>query len=186
MARRAGGQRPDVIFLDQLAAESELIGRRLILHVEDLIARTDELFGRAVALETPVHVQRIDAPRERHFIEPAVARSATYPLVQMDAVIEIDEAGQIVDPCPLNRLPGAEAVAHRRQSRAIRPDLRVTIHTNLGRRNSGKRTRLDGSVAVPAIDPIVGNMMFVTKRDRLSPRHSYFRDIGGAVESGYD
>lgn len=41
-------------------------------------------------------------------------------------------------------------------------------------------------MAVPAIDPIVGNMMFVTKRDRLSPRHSYFRDIGGAVESCYD
>lgn len=37
-------------------------------------------------------------------------------------------------------------------------------------------------MAVAAVDTIICDVMFVTKRDRLGARNSYFRDIGGAIQ----
>lgn len=37
-------------------------------------------------------------------------------------------------------------------------------------------------MAVAAVDAIIGDVVFVTKWDRLGARDSYFRDIGGAIE----
>ncbi len=174
MTRRAARQRPDVVFFNEFSTESELVRGRLIFHVEDLLARAHELFGRAVTLETPVHIQRVDAPRERHLIDAPMAGGAADSLVHVNAVIEIDKLRQIVDARPLDRFAGPKALAHRRESRAIRPNLRVAIHADFCRRNAGKRARLDRCVAVPAIDAIIANVMLVTKRDRLRARDSYF------------
>ena len=68
---------------------------------------------------------------------------ATHALVNMNAVIEIDEARQVVDPRPLQRLPGAETFAHRLQNRTLGPDLRVAIHADLGGWNPGERRLFD-------------------------------------------
>lgn len=130
MACRAARQRPDVVVLDEFPAEGELIGRRSILHVEDLLARPDKKLRRAMTLETPIHMQRVDPPGERHLIDPAMAGSATDALVHVNAMIEINKSRQVVDACPLDRLARAKTLSYRRQRRAVRPDLRVTIHAD--------------------------------------------------------
>ena len=61
----------------------------------------------------------------------------------------------------------AETGADRFQRRAIRPDLRVAIHANLGGRHPGKTRRLHRSVAVTAIEPHPADMMGVTEGHRL-------------------
>ena len=182
MACRATRQRSDVVFFDEFPAERELIGGRSILHVEDLLARADKELRRAMALETPVHVQRVHPPRERHLIDPAMAGDATDALVHVNAMIEINKSRQVVDARPLDRLTRAKTLSDRRQRRAVRPDLSVTIHADFRRGDPGERAFFHRRVAVAAVDAIICDVMFVTKRDRLGACDSYFRDIGGAIE----
>ena len=37
-------------------------------------------------------------------------------------------------------------------------------------------------MAITTVDPIIADMVLVTKWDRLGARDSYFRDIGGPIE----
>lgn len=143
MTCRTARRWSDVVFLDQPLPERELILGRLILHAVDIFARPDETLRRAVAFKTPVHVQRGHAPGERHLIDAAMAGGATDSLAHVNAVIEINEARQIVDPRPFNRLAGAETFPDRRQRGTLRPDLRMAVHADLGRRNPGKRAFLN-------------------------------------------
>src|SRR5439155_1560262 len=78
---------------NQLRPKLFLIRRR-VRHVEDLILRTDELFGMAVAVEAPLHGQRRSLIRERHFVDAAVASGAPDSLRHVNAVIEMDEVRQ--------------------------------------------------------------------------------------------
>ena len=57
----------------------------------------------------------------------------------MDTVIEISEIGQIVHARPGDGAVGAETLPHGLERRARIPDLRVTIHAGLGRRDVGER-----------------------------------------------
>ena len=113
-----------------------------------------------------------------------MASGATDALVNMNAVIEIDEARQVVDPRPLQRLPGAETFAHRLQNRTLGPDLRVAIHADLGGWNAGERGVFHRSVAVTAIDAVITDVMFMAELHRLTARDSDLRHIGGAVNRG--
>jgi hypothetical protein len=61
-----------------------------------------------------------------------MAGGAAYALVHMNAVVEIRIVGEIVDPNPLNRLPGAKAGSNGFQIWAISPDLLVTVHAGFG------------------------------------------------------
>ena len=56
-----------------------------------------------MAIETPLHVKRLRFARERHLIDAAVACRATDAFGDVNAVVEIDVAGQIVDPIPFQR-----------------------------------------------------------------------------------
>lgn len=178
MACRTTRQRPDVVFFNEFPPEGELIGGRSILHIEHLLARPDEMLGRAMALEAPVHMQGVDTPGERHLIDAAMAGDATDALVHVNAMVEINESRQIMDARPLDRLARAKTLSYRSQCRAVRPDLRVAIHADFCRRNSGERALFYRSVAVAAVDAIISDVVLVTKRDRLGARNSYFRDIG--------
>ena len=108
---------------------------------------------------------------------------ATDTFVDMDAVVEIDEAGQIVDPCPLERFAGAQALPHRVQHRAIQPDLGVAVHADLGGRNSGEGRFLDGGVTVPAVDTIIGHMVLVAEGYRLDTWDTDLRDVRGVADA---
>ena len=113
-----------------------------------------------------------------------MASRATHALVNMNAVIEIDEARQIVHPRPLQRLPGAETFAHRLQNRTLGPDLRVAIHADLGGRNAGERGLFHRGVAVTAIDAVITDVVFMAELHRLAARDADLRHIGRTVNRG--
>lgn len=59
-----------------------------------------------MTVQAPLHVERLGAPDKRHLIDRSVAGRATNPLGNVNAVIEIDEVRQIIDPVPCNWFPG--------------------------------------------------------------------------------
>jgi hypothetical protein len=89
-----------VIFLYQLASALDLVWRRLPLHIENLIPGPKIPFGRFVAVHTPAHIERVRFPRQRHFVHPAMARGAADPFLDVNAVIEKDKVGQLIDALP--------------------------------------------------------------------------------------
>src|SRR5262245_41461664 len=102
---------PDVVQLHQLPPFGRLVitlGRPI--HVEDLLARPDVFGGVPMTLQTPFHVQRRDAPGERHLIHTPVAGRTADTFVYVNAVIEINVIWQVVDAGPFNRLAGSEAL----------------------------------------------------------------------------
>ena len=105
--------RLNLVFLDELGSFNTLIEVLRPIHLKDLVLRTDEILGIAVALETPFHLERVDLPGLRHQVDSTVTGGASDALVNMNAVIEINEIGQIVNSGPENRLSGAPALSHR-------------------------------------------------------------------------
>src|SRR5688572_6306832 len=167
MARRAGRQVLDAVLLHEPRPELLLRDRRAVAHRENVAARTDELLRFAVTVQTPLHLQRVLLHHQRHLVDPSVTRLAAHPLLHVDAVVEIDEIRQVVHTNPVERGVVAEARAHRLEDRAVRPQLRMAVHTGLGRRNSGERRRFHRRVTVAAIDPVVADVMRVAELKRL-------------------
>src|SRR5206468_473258 len=118
----------------------------------------DVTLGLPVAVDAPFHLQRRLLPHQGHPIDLAMARRAADALVNVDAMVEIDEVRQIVNPSPLNGAVGTEALAHRLQEGTVRENLRVTVHARLGRRNAGKGGVLDRCVAIAAIDAVAADV----------------------------
>jgi hypothetical protein len=102
----------------------------------------------------------------------------------MNAVIEIDEARQVVHPRPLQRFSGSKTLAHRLQNRALGPDLRVAVHADLGGRNAGERRLFHRRMAITAIDAVVTDVVFMAELDRLAACDTDLRHIGGTVNRG--
>jgi len=116
MARRTAGyvrNRAQVVLLYQVRAERKLIGvllalhldglaarRLLVTHVENLVARPEIFFRRPMALQAPLHLQRSLVIHQGHAVHRTVAGVAAYTLIDMNAVIEIGEVGQIIHPGP--------------------------------------------------------------------------------------
>lgn len=156
--------------------------RRRPIHSEHFFPWSDELLRIAMALEAPLHIQRRDLIGERHQIDSAVTRRAADSLVQVNAVIEIDEVGQIVHPRPSDRLACAPALANGLQVRRVRPDLRVAVHARPSRGDSRERSFLDGRVTVAAIDAVIAYVMFVAELNGLLAWKERLRVIRGSVE----
>jgi len=112
----------NLILFDQECAQRILIGeslavhlngitrrRRLIAHVEDLIARPEILTGIAMAPQAPLHLQTLLLIHQRHQVNRAMTSVAADSLGHVDAVIEINEIGKLIDAGPLQRLAGSVA-----------------------------------------------------------------------------
>ena len=82
-----------------------------------------------------------------------------------------------MDPRPRDRFFRAEALAHWLQGWTIGPNLRVTIHTGLGRWDIGKSGAFNRSMAIAAVNPHASYMVPVAERHRLLSCHSNLRDI---------
>src|SRR5436190_17606539 len=95
----------------------------------------------------------------------------------MDAVVEIDEVGKVVNADPVQRLVVTKTRAHRFEERRVGEEDRMAVHAGFRRRNSGERGRLDRRVAVPAIDAVVIHMMHVAELQRLLDEDLLPRDI---------
>ena len=174
------------VFGDELRPQAFLVGWRLVIHVKDLVARADVLGGIAVAIEAPLHIQGFGFPHQGHLIDLAVARLAANALVDVDAVIEIGEVGQVVDAIPLDGHVVAEAGAHGFEDGRFGPDLRVAGHAGFGRGNAGKGTLFDGGMAVAAVDAHAGDVVFVAKGNGLVNGHVDLIDEVNAIDVEYD
>lgn len=122
------------------------------MQIKDLVSRPHVSGRLAVTVETPFHRQAGFAPRQRHLIHLAMTGHATDPLVDVNAVVEVNEVRQAIDADPRNRFVLAKAGAHGFKNRRIGPDLRMTIHTRLRGRHSRERTDLYGNMAKTTID----------------------------------
>src|SRR5262245_31413149 len=128
MARRAAREALDAVFLHKLRTEYRLRDRWAIAHREHLAPRPDEVLRVPMTTEAPLHLQRLDLPRQRHLIEPPVAAFASHALLDVDAVVEEHEVGKVVHAHPPHRLVLAEAGADRLEDRRGLPNLRVAVH----------------------------------------------------------
>src|ERR1044071_3952720 len=184
MTCRTTRQFLNAILFDQLLTQGELIDRRLVFHAKDVLARPHESFRRAMTVQTPIHIKRILAPHERHLVDSPVTGHTADSLVHVNAMVEINETGQIVHARPLNRLSGTKALAYRFQNWTVGPDLGMAVHAGFSRRNTGERALLDRCVAITAIDSIVADVMFVAEGHRLAARHSHFGDVRRLIDGG--
>jgi hypothetical protein len=179
VARVTRLQALNLVVLDQLQSYLLLIGGVFISHGEDLIAGPDKFLGVAVAFQTPAHFERVFLIRERHLVNAAVAGFATHALFHVDAVIEVNKIGKIVNADPGNRLIGTVAGANHIQLRTVGPDLRVTIHTGLGRRDVGEPGVFDGGVAIAAIDTHGADVVRMAELDGLDASHALIGCVRG-------
>src|SRR5262252_979346 len=122
------------------------------------------------------------AAHERHFVDAAVTLLTSDALGHVNAVVEVGEVRQIVDFRPANRLPRSKARAHRLEHRTIFPDELVTVVASGGGGNACRCGRLDGRVAVPAVDSEAGHVMLVTEWNGLHQRDAAPRGVAGAVD----
>jgi len=153
----------------ELAIQRErLIARGLLVpHVENLIAGSQIFCRIAMAIQTPLHLQRGVIEHERHTVDRAMAGIAADALVDVYAVIEINEIGQIVSPRPYQRFASAKTFAHGFEQWGAQPDLRMTIHAGFSGRNSGKRGIFHRRMTVAAVDAQSANMVLVAERHGL-------------------
>ena len=170
------------VFGDELRPQAFLVGWILVVHVKDLVAWADVLGGIAVAIETPLHIQGFGFPHQGHLIDWAVAGLAANALVDVDAVVEIGEVGQVVDAIPLDGDAVAEASPHGFEDGCFGPYLRVAGHAGFGRGNAGKSTFLDGCMAIAAVDPHAGDVVFVAEGNGLINGHVDLVDEVNAID----
>jgi hypothetical protein len=92
-----------------------------------------------------------------------MAGCTTDAAVDVDAVVEIDKIGGIVDADPLQGDSGAEAFAHWFEHGGVFPDLGVAIHAGFGGGDTRERRIFDGRMAIPAIDSQLLYVVLVTE-----------------------
>ena len=136
-----------------------------------------------MAVQTPIHPKRSELVDQRHLIDPSMAGRTADTLVDVDAVIKKDKIREPVNSLPLNGRVGLIAGSHRFENRAGLPEIRVAGHACFSRRDSGKIRLFDGRVAVPAINPVVAHMMFMTELNGLFERSSDTGDVIGLASS---
>src|SRR5438067_10593883 len=107
----------------QSAAAFGLIGRRMPLDVEYFTLRAEIRLRIPVAVETPFHEERRLLKRQQHAVNASMACRAADAFMNVNAVIEIDEAGRVVDALPAQRFARSVAFAHRLQHGAANPNL---------------------------------------------------------------
>jgi hypothetical protein len=100
MTGSAVGQGLDVILLYKLGAQFGLVVRIYVINIEHFGSWPD-IFGRiAMAVHAPIHIQSVYAVHQWHFVDFAVASGTTDAFIDMNAVIEVHEIGQIVNSRP--------------------------------------------------------------------------------------
>lgn len=186
MTRTATGQHRgalNVVFLDEPGAFFSLvIALRGPIHFEDLILRPDEHLRLPVTLKAPLHLKRGGLISEGHEINSAMTSRAPHALIYVNAVIEKDEVGQIVNPNPFDGLAAAPALADRLEVRAVRPNLGVAIHAGLGRGDTRKREFLNRGVTVAAVNAVVTDVVLMAELNRLFAREERLGVIRRSVE----
>ena len=170
MARRAARHH---LFAANLVVNRQLItllAREVVfppIHVRDLGLRPDVLSRITVTGNTPFHLQGIFLVDGRHLINLPVTGRTADPLCNVDAVVEVNKFRQIVNSFPQDRFILTEASPHRLKITRVVKELAMTVHTSLRRRHPRGRGGFHRCVAIPAIDPVVADVMLVAELNRL-------------------
>src|SRR5262249_16448439 len=106
MTRRATRQLLNLVLGHQARAELALVRWRLIIRAQYGVAGADVLLRIAVAIEAPLHLQRLGLPHQWHPIDRSMTGGAANPFVYVNAVVEVHEVRQIVHASPLQRFSG--------------------------------------------------------------------------------
>lgn len=128
-----------------------------------------------MAVQAPGHLQRRRLKHQWHLIHLPVARRTAHALGHVNAVIEINIISQAVYANPVNRLVRAITFADRLQIACAVKQHGMTVHARLSRWNACRRRELDTRVAVPAIDAIVADVVFVAELNGLITRYILIR-----------
>ncbi len=166
-----------------LAIDHHRLGstRLLIAHIEYLITRAQILFPVAMAVQAPLHLQRLGLIHQWHPVDWTMARIATHTLGDVNAVIEKNEVRELVHSRPLKRLSRAVTRAHRLQQLRVGPDLRMAVHAGARRRNACEARDFNRGVAIAAIDTQTGNVMLMAEGHGLRLAHACISDVGRAL-----
>jgi len=167
----------NVILLNQLRADLLLVMRIFIIHIEHFLFGSDILFRVTVTVQAERHGERLRFIGEVHFVNARMTTVAADALRDVDTMIKIDEVRQVIDFVPNDRLTVCIAVTNGLQERAVRPNLRMTAHADLGRGHARMCGNLDRSVTIAAIDAEFFGMVLVTKRHRLIKRNHFLIDV---------
>jgi len=135
-----------------------------------------------MAIEAPLHQQRVRLENQRHLIDRAVARRAADALADVNAVIEIRKIAQAMDFHPLDRFAGSIALAHRLQITDVVEQDRVAIHAGFCGRDAGGGGILNRSMTIAAVNSIVTDVMLVAELHRLLAGNILPRKIWRARE----
>ena len=174
---RSSSSGSNLVFQDQCRPQHALVFFRLPGHVKDLFGRPEAPLRVAMTVEAPLHLKRLLLPHQGHLIDSAVAAHASDALLHVDAVVEVDEVGKIVNAGPLERPIVPETRSHRLQHGAVGPDLRVASHTGLRGRQAGEGTLFDRRMAVAAVESETADVVLVAEGDRLLARYRHLGQV---------
>src|SRR5690606_36367410 len=171
VAGGAGGGRGDAELARDLPADAKLLeGRRVPVHVGDAVEGTKVALGLPVAVETPVHRQRGHRIDHGHLRHVAMAAGAADATIDVRLVAEEDEVGDAVDPFPGDGDVFEKTFTDRLEDGRLDPDLAVTSHAEVGRRQSRLVASIGEVVAKETVDSVVEDVVSVIELDRLLDR----------------
>src|ERR1700722_4198451 len=132
----------DFIAADELLSQvfgfSRVIGR-LPIQIVNFSFGPQVFSWVLVTVQALLHVKRMRFRCEWHPIDLAVTTRAADTFRNVDAVVEVDVTGNVVDLRPAERTILEIAAAHGLENLGVRPNLGVTSHAGLRGRKSGVR-----------------------------------------------
>lgn len=171
------GCRPNLVVRRQLFADFRLIRRGLPIHVENLIVRPEHVFGIAMTVQAPRHLQCRSLKHQRHLVDLPVTAGTSNAFGHVNTVIKINKIGQPVHANPLNRVVGAITFADWLQiARGVKQH-RMAVHAGFCGGNASGRGTLDAGMTVPAVDTVVPDVMLVAELNRLITGYVLVRQI---------
>ena len=182
----AGGAIREVILLNIASRESLLPDVRIFghrpIHLINLVQGAKLVFGISMAREAPSHGHVGGLPRDRHFIDPPMARRAADSLVDMNGVVEINVPRHFVDRIPLDRFVLGIALPNWGEHGRVLPDLGMAGHAGLRIRHTCVGRCGHGGMTKAAIDAEFTRVMLMAERDRLVQRHADIGPVGRAIK----
>ncbi len=175
-----------MVFLDQPLSQCALVFLWLPIHTEDELAWPDEPFRFTMALQAPLHLERLRLPHQRHAVHPAMTGNTPNALMQMNTVVEVDKIWQVMHARPHQRLPRTQTLPHGGKKGTFCPDTGVSVHTGFSGRDPGKGAHFHRGVTIAAVNTQSAHMMFVAKLDGLLSHNPLFSGIAGPVQRRHE
>ncbi len=120
-----------------------------------------------MTINTPPHLQRIHLLNAIHSFHRSMATLTLNPFRQMPTMTEIDKVRQIVHTHPLNGTPLGIHLLQLLNHRFVVGHHRVTIHTDIHRRDRGVPPLFRIRMTVEARNVVISGMQAMTKGNRL-------------------